>query len=191
MRANKTLRSIGVAFSIALIAFTAHTQSSNNTLFSPYVNESGIISFPLNFRVSMAHMGSWFVPEGDASGFHDVYTEPTTIASYLANGEFPDGATIVKELRAHDSGSYTTGNNVSYASGELKQWFVMIKDTEGRFPNSDIWGEGWGWALFMPNDLTTNVATNYSRDCLDCHRPAEQNDWVYVEAYPSLSRLND
>jgi len=43
--------------------------------FSPYVDEKGNISLADNFRATMAHLGSWFVPEGDASGFHDVYTE--------------------------------------------------------------------------------------------------------------------
>ena len=43
--------------------------------FSPYVDDSGNISFPGDFRMSMVHLGSWYVPEGGASGFHDVYTE--------------------------------------------------------------------------------------------------------------------
>jgi hypothetical protein len=36
--------------------------------FSPYVGEQGNISFPDGLRTSMVHLGSWFVPEGGASG---------------------------------------------------------------------------------------------------------------------------
>ena len=102
-------------------------------------------------------------------------------------GPFPDGAVIVKELRAHSSGDYTTGEGVSYANETLKQWFVMVKDTKGRFPDNAIWGNGWGWALFQPGK-DGNVATDYEADCLGCHIPAEASDWIYVEAYPTLKR---
>jgi len=91
-------------------------------------------------------------------------------------------------LRAAGAADYTTGSNVSFATDRLKQWFVMIKDEEGRFVGNPIWGDGWGWALYKPDDKETNVASNYKTDCLGCHVPAKSNDWVYVEAYPSLSR---
>ena len=155
--------------------------------FSPYVDEEGNISFPVGFRTSMVHLGSWFVPEGGASGFHDVYTERESVLAFRETGKFPDGATIVKELRASDAGTYTTGTNVSYATDALKQWFVMIKDTQGRFEGNPIWGDGWGWALYKPDDKRKNVATNYQVDCLACHMPAKARDWLYTEAYPTLN----
>ena len=156
--------------------------------FSPYVDDQGNISFPDGFRTSMVHLGSWFVPEGGASGFHDVYTEKKSVEVYRETGRFPDGATIVKELRAAKAGTYTTGANVSYATDGLKQWFVMIKDEKGRFEDNPIWGEGWGWALYKPDDRETNAASDYKTDCLGCHTPAKLNDWVYTEAYPTLSK---
>lgn len=155
---------------------------------SPYVNSQGDISFPTEFRTSMAHLGSWFVPEGGASGFHDVYTEKSSIESFRDNGVFPDGATIVKELRASHSADYTTGSGVSYAGDGLKQWFVMIKDGQNRFEDNALWGDGWGWALFKPDDPSANVATDYKSDCLSCHVPARSKDWIYTEAYPTLLR---
>ena len=154
--------------------------------FSRYVDEEGAINFPEGFRTSMVHLGSWFVPEGSASGFHDVYTEKSTVEAYRKTGEFPDGATLVKELRASKSGDYTTGSGVNHSTGELKQWFVMIKDSKGRFNDNSLWGDGWGWALFKPGSKNTNAASNYQADCLGCHQPAKANDWVYTEAYPLL-----
>jgi len=158
--------------------------------FSSNVDQHGTITLPNDFRKEMVHLGSWFVPEGGASGFHDVYTEKASVEYYRKKGKFPDGATIVKELRASHTGTFTTGKNVSFASNELKQWFVMVKNSEGRFANHPLWGDGWGWALYKPDTKEEgkfkNVASDYKTDCLGCHIPAKQNDWLYTEAYPSL-----
>ena len=169
-----------------LICVTASTAIAADS-FSANVDEQGNISFPTGFRTSMVHLGSWFVPEGGASGFHDVYTEKATVEAYRKTGQFPDGATLVKELRASSKGDYTTGSGVSHSTDGLKQWFVMVKDSKGRFKDNPLWGEGWGWALFKPDNKNSNVATNYQTDCLGCHQPAKANDWVYTEAYPILN----
>jgi len=176
----------GTAVVSAIVAGLSLNPVTADEHFSPYVDEQGNISFPKGFRTTMVHLGSWFVPEGGASGFHDVYTEKASVEAYRKTGKFPDGATIVKELRAADSGSYTTGENVSFATDGLKQWFVMIKDEQGRFDGNPLWGDGWGWALYKPDDQNENVATDYKTDCLGCHVPARSNDWIYTEAYPSL-----
>jgi hypothetical protein len=158
--------------------------------FSPYVDRAGNISLPADFRATMAHLGSWFAPEGDASGFHDVYTEATSVLHYRKYGRFPDGATIVKEVRTAKAGDYTTGKNVSSATGEIKQWFVMIKDTKGRFQGNSNWGDGWGWALIKTDDINKNASINYKADCIGCHLPAKKNDWIYVSEYPTLAAPN-
>lgn len=155
--------------------------------FSPYVDENGNISFPVEFRDSMIHLGSWFVPDGGASGFHGVYTEEESIRAFRKTGNFPDGATLVKELRASKSADYTTGSGVSHSTTVIKQWFVMVKDADNRFSDNPVWGDGWGWALFKPDDTGENLATEYKTDCLGCHVPAKENDWLYTEAYPILT----
>jgi hypothetical protein len=175
-----------MAASLALAAGLSLSSASADDRFSPYVDEQGKISFPEDFRTFMVHLGSWFVPDGGASGFHDVYTEKESVEAYRGSGRFPDGATLVKELRASRAGDYTTGQGVSYATSDLKQWFVMIKDANGRFQDNPLWGDGWGWALFVPDDRENNVAADYKADCLGCHLPAKANDWIYTEAYPTL-----
>ena len=176
---------VSVGLALTLVAFGTIAQDN---AFSPYVDARGSISLPADFRKNMVHLGTWFVPKGDASGFHDVYSEESTVEAYRRTGEFPDGATLVKELRPSQSGPYTTGDGVSYAVGEIKQWFVMIKDTRGRFTDNPLWGNGWGWALYKPDAPTKNVATDYKVDCIGCHVPAKITDWVYVEAYPTLTK---
>ncbi|MBL4782740.1 MAG: cytochrome P460 family protein [Porticoccaceae bacterium] len=170
---------------IALLLVVAQVVAAG--AFSPYVDDSGHIHFPSGFRTSMVHLGSWFVPTGDASGFHDVYTEKETVDAFRKTGTFPDGATLVKELRVSEANNYTTGSGVSYATKGIKQWFVMIKDAKGRFADNPLWGDGWGWALYKYGDRDKNVATSYKTDCLGCHVPAKAKDLVYTEGYPTLS----
>lgn len=176
-----------ILLQILSILLSAQTLMAAETVsFSPYVDKSGNISLPKDFRLSMTHIGSWFVPAGGASGFHDVYTEAESVRAYRRSGKFPDGATLVKELRASTSGDYTTGKNVSYANSEVKQWFVMIKDSTGRFADNPVWGDDWGWALIKTDNPKVNVTTNYHTECLACHIPAKKTDWVYTEGYPTL-----
>ncbi len=162
---------------------------TNKESFSPYVDSKGNISFPKDFRMSMVHLGSWFVPSGDASGFHDVFTEKESVEAFQKTGKFPDGATLIKELRGSKSATYTTGEGVSHSTEHLKQWFVMVKSSEARFEDNPLWGDGWGWAHFKPDDTHKNHAKNYKTDCLGCHVPAKNKDWIYTEAYPIL-KLN-
>ena len=176
----------GLRAAIALIICSLIWPISAGENFSLYVDAEGNISFPEGFRSNMIHLGSWFVPEGDAGGFHDVYTEKETLEAFRNKGEFPDGSTLVKELRAANANTYTTGKNISHATSRIKQWFVMIKDSQGRFADNPVWGDGWGWALYKPGDTGKNLASNYKTDCLACHIPAKENDWIYVEAYPVL-----
>lgn len=174
-----------IVFILGLALIAPLCASSAETL-SPYVDSEGRITLPQDFRNRMVHLGSWFVPEGDASGFHDVYTEAKSAAAYRATGKFPDGATLVKELRASKSADYTTGKGVHSASTRIKQWFVMVKDSKGRFAGNPTWGDGWGWALFKTDAANTNASKDYRTDCLGCHIPARATDLVYIQAYPTL-----
>lgn len=150
------------------------------------VSPTGEISLPDDFRGRYVHLGSWFVPDGEASGFHDVYANPEAVRGYRKTGQFPDGTVLVKELRSATSGTYTTGQNVRRANDHLKQWFVMVKDSKDRFSGDPRWGNGWGWALFPGDAPAKNAATDFRKDCLGCHAPAAAQDWIYVEAYPTL-----
>lgn len=174
--------SAAAAIGIVAICTTLHAEN----VFNRWVSSDSEIQLPEDFRKDFAHLGSWYVPDGPASGFHDVYTEAATIEAYRRTGAFPDGATLVKELRPAAHGDYTTGSGVGHATDDIKQWFVMIKDTQGRFSNDARWGDGWGWALFTADSAGKNAASDYSTDCIGCHIPAKENDYIYVDAYPSL-----
>lgn len=153
--------------------------------FSPWVDQRGQIRRPTGFRSGWAHLGTWSVAgaDGDVT-LHDVYTEPDSAAHFRERGAFPDGATLVKEVRRTRPESLTTGQ-ARWAADPVV-WFVMVKDAVGRFAGNPSWGEGWGWALFEAQDPTTPVPGPYTEQCRPCHVPAQDTDWVYVRGYPGL-----
>lgn len=178
---NLTLKSlvlIGSATAVCAQDFQLGTHGA--------VNDSGEISVPsTDFRSGWVMLGSWTILDGEeASGMHVVYTQPDAVAAYLETGEFPDGTVLVKELLSAKTQTLTTGTVAS--ADEVEGWFVMIKDREGRFGGNPLWGNGWGWAQFDANDPENTFTENYEDECIACHEPAEETDWVYVEGYPIL-----
>jgi Cytochrome P460 len=157
--------------------------------FSPYVTKDGGISRPTNYRETFLHLGSWAVatkPDKPVDEMHNVYARPEDVQAYRRDGKFPDGAVLVKDVTHVGSTKLTTGE--SHWSTDIKIWFVMIKDSKGRFPGNDLWGDGWGWALFEAKEPARNVATDYKTDCKLCHVPAKKDDWVYIRGYPVLRK---
>ncbi len=185
---NKPISIFIVLNILALCGQSNVYAADTKIMFSAFVDNKGTISLPKDFRKTMSHLGSWFVPTGDASGFHDVYAQQADVTAYRNTGKFSDGAILIKELRASSAADYTTGKNVSFANETIKQWFVMIKDAKNRFPNNKNWGNGWGWALFKTDNRDVNVSMDYQKDCVGCHVPAKENDWIYIEGYPTLNR---
>ena len=158
--------------------------------FSPYVDEKGNISLPKDFR-TWYFLGTWGVATDEddgvgSKGIHNVYTQPETVSAFRTTGKFPDGAVLVKELLKAKTDTMTTGE-ISYAI-ETEGWFIMIKDTDGRFKDNPLWGDGWGWALFNADKPTETVTEDFKTDCIPCHVPAKQDDWVYVRGYPALKK---
>lgn len=182
---------------IAVVALCCCAASSADEPFtSTYgslVDDVGSITLPTAFRDEWAFLGTWSIAEKDvessseasghgAAGLHNVYTQHGVAEYFRQNGVFPDGAVIVKELLKGVTAPMTTGT-VSRGS-EVEGWFVMVKDTEGRFSTNPLWGDGWGWVLFGPDGKLKTK--NYKAECLGCHIPAKNTDWIYVEGYTVL-----
>ena len=153
--------------------------------YGTYVDAKGNITLPPNFLIDWPALGTWSVlKDGTVDDIHNVYAPGSVIEYYQKNKEFPDGAIIVKEVRHARGAPHTTGN--AFWVDDVKVWFVMVRDRKGRFPNNPLWGEGWGWALFNGGDRTKQVSTDYKQDCLHCHVPVKNTEWIYVYAYPVL-----
>ena len=167
----------------------AQTQAVSIKSFSPYVDASGNISRPTDFLTgdNWTHLGAWAVVNetGEGNGMHNVYTTHDVVAAYKQTGKFPDGAVLVKEVRGASATDLTTGR--AHWATDNAVWFVSIKDTTSRFPDNPLWGDGWGWALFQADAPAKQVATDYKNDCLSCHVPVKDSDWIYTYAYPVLS----
>ena len=174
----------------------ALADSSPANTYSDLVDKGGNMRLPENFRSEWVFLGTWSIAEKEveisadasrhgAAGLHNVYTQPGVAEYFRENGTFPDGAVIVKELLKAGTASMTTGT-VSHGV-EVEGWFVMVKDTKGRFAGNPLWGDGWGWTLFNASAPNTSVTENYKTECLGCHIPAREDDWIYVSGYPVLS----
>ena len=151
-----------------------------------YVGKDGAITLPEDYRLKWIHMGSWWVEDkkGGPGEVHDVYAEPEAVMAFRNTGKWPQGATLVKEIRAAQKGEMTTGN--VHWDAQIKQWFVMVKDAKNSFPDNPNWGRGWGWALYSIDDPKKNISTDFKIDCIPCHIPAQQTDWIYTHGYPIL-----
>lgn len=177
-----------IAVSGALVIREISAQQSKTKVFSKYVDASGAISLPDNFETAFVHIGTVAVapkPDQPVDELHGTYTRPEDLAAFLKDGKFSDGAVLVKEVRSTSNSKLTTGE-AAYGA-DIKIWFVMIKDSKGRFPENELWGDGWGWGLFEGEDRTKQVAVNHSTECRSCHVPVKKQDWVYTQCYPALN----
>jgi hypothetical protein len=191
---------IGTVLIFGLGGLAGWAMSNEASPFAPNVHpETGAISVPDNYR-EWPTLGTWAHAKVEGppglQEYHVVYTQPETIQYYKEKHRFPDGAVLVKELINADTMAMTTGPAVGHAT-TVKGWFVLVRDTKGRFKGSGLWGDGWGWSLFNPDDRQHTVSTNYKIDCIPCHTPArelapknavEADKWIYSFGYPVLQK---
>lgn len=173
--------------------------------FAPNVDvTTGAISVPQGYTDwptlgtwAHAHTGEQLEKMGPGvHEYHVVYTQPETIAYYRTHRRFPDGAVLVKELLNAETMAMTTGPAVGHGT-TIKGWFVLIRDTKGRYKESSLWGDGWAWSLFNADDPAHTVSKNYKTDCIPCHTPARElapsnavdaDKWIYSFGYPVLRK---
>src|SRR5262249_14454918 len=139
------------------------------------------------YRTTFEFLGSWAIALDRGRGskeVHAVYASPGTASAYRNTGLFPEGTVLVKEVFVATTAPMTTGI-VSHAES-LKGWFVMVRDTSGRYSGNKLWGDGWGWSWFDADNPSRTASSDYRADCLGCHVPAKLSEWVYVSGYPSL-----
>jgi hypothetical protein len=152
-------------------------------------DSQGNLHVPENYRAQFEYLGTWSVAAGAEPGakeLHIVFASPGAVKAYKTSGAFPDGTVLVKEVVEATTSKMTTGTVSSY--NELKGWFVMQKESKNTHPDNPLWGEGWGWSWFDAGKPIKTTSTDYKKDCLGCHVPARDTDWIYVQGYPALRR---
>jgi len=181
---------------VLLFVSVVFANDSFDSTYKTIVDKNGNISLPKNFQSTWSFLGTWSIASKEietsgaasrhgAAGLHNVYTQQGVADYYNKFQKFPNGAVIIKELLQTTTSTMTTGT-VSRGS-EVEGWFIMIKDTKGRFTSNPLWGNGWGWALFNASNLKETVTKDYKSECIGCHIPARDKDWIYTEGYPSLN----
>jgi hypothetical protein len=184
--------SLAVVFTSRLASLAQPSRVTASDTFADFtdvVDKTGSMRLPRDYQTAYQFLGAWAIAADAGRGareFHNVYASPGTIEAYRATGQFPDGAVLVKEVRAAASADMTTGQ-VSRAAG-LTGWFMMVKDSRNRYPANPLWGDGWGWAWFDRERPTSTTTVDYRDECRGCHVPAQDTDWIYKDGYPGLAR---
>jgi hypothetical protein len=186
-----TLGILGVAVAVAIAALSPMQaiSISNASQTQAAVDAQGNLRVPSDYRTTYEALGSWAIATDEGRGskeLHVVLASPGSIEAYRKDGRFPDGTVLVKEVFETATKEMTTGT-VSHAE-KLKGWFVMVKDSNGRYPGNALWGDGWGWSWFDAANPTKTTSTDYRLNCKSCHVPAKATDWIYVDGYPALKR---
>lgn len=205
MNKKVVLLVVGLALLSTAQVITSSSAGENKP-FAPNVVDAstGSIRVPEGYRLwptlgTWAHAKTGNMVETDGPGVHEyhvVYTQPETIAHYQKTGQFPDGAVLVKELLHAKTMTMTTGPAVGHAT-TTKGWFVLVRDTKGRYKDSTLWGKGWGWSFFNAEDSVHTASKNFQAECIPCHMPAkslapanmlEEDRWIYTFGYPVLQK---
>jgi hypothetical protein len=180
---------IGAIIAIAALGSIQATAISSASQTEAAVDAEGNLHVPRDYQTTYQPLGSWAVAADEGRGskeLHVVLASPGSIEAYRKDGRFPDGTVLVKEVFEAATKEMTTGT-VSHAE-KLKGWFVLVKDSNGRYPGNALWGDGWGWSWFDASNPTKTTSTDYRLNCKSCHVPARATDWIYVDGYPALKR---
>jgi Cytochrome P460 len=180
---------IGGITAIAALGSMQATTISSTSQTKAAVDAEGNLHVPHDYQTTYQQLGSWAIAADEGRGakqLHVVLASPGSIEAYRKDGRFPNGTVLVKEVFETATKEMTTGT-VSHAE-KLKGWFVMVKDSSGRYPGNALWGDGWGWSWFDAVNPTKTTSTDYRLNCKSCHVPAQATDWIYVDGYPALKR---
>ena len=180
---------IGAIIAIAALGSMQATAISSASQTEAAVDAEGNLRVPRDYQTTYQQLGSWAVAADEGRGakeLHVVLASPGSIEGYRKDGRFADGTVLVKEVFKTATKEMTTGT-VSHAE-KLKGWFVMVKDSAGRYSGHALWGDGWGWSWFDAANPTKTTSTDYKLNCKSCHVPAQATDWIYVDGYPALKR---
>jgi hypothetical protein len=205
MRRSDFARGVALTLSAALMlcacSRTPPPPAASTVKFDGAVDAKGNLHVPDGYRTGFQYLGAWAAAKEQGQGseeLHVVYASPGTIEAFRKDGRFPDGAVLVKEVHRASTAAMTTGT-ISHAD-TLRGWFVMVRDSKGRHPANDVWGDGWGWGWFdatAPGKPSRSLPTkdgvpmptfNFRENCQACHAPAQASDWIYTQGYPPLKR---
>ncbi len=186
-----TISAVAVVTAAAFVQADGHGDINRASF-----NDDGSVNIPEGYR-QWVFVGAPLTPNalnGGAAPFpeyHNVYVEPSAFAYWEANGTFPEGTQIVKELTLvyendndPETGASFEVSGVGYQQGEFAGLELTVKDNE-RF--GDMPG---GWAYFsfghQPEPYAETAVAFPQESCNACHEANAQDDFVFTQFYPIL-----
>jgi hypothetical protein len=142
-----TVGAAGIAATVAIVAGGQRelVAADGELKADAGADTNGNLHVPNAYGTTYEFLGSWAVAADQGQGsqeLHVVYASPGTITAYRRDGHFPDGTVLVKEVHFAATGQMTTGT-VSHAD-KLRGWFVMVRDSRGRYPGNKHVGRRLG-----------------------------------------------
>ena len=111
--------------------------------------------------------------------FDNVFVDPASYRSFLADGTWPDKTVMVLEIRGAETNASINKGGHSQGT-EVMGTEVHLKDA-ARFAG--------GWAFFDVNDAGVGTMIPRPATCYACHEEHAAVDTTFVQFYPTLLPL--
>jgi Cytochrome P460 len=151
----------------------------------PAYTADGRLKLPENYREWIflsSGLDMSYLDRDDTAGhsmFDNVFAEPTAYREFVRTGTWPDGTSLLLEVRAA-AGKGSINQHGKFQTGELMGLEVHVKDTK-RFRG--------GWAFFSFHGADPAQMIPMSADCYACHEQHAAVDTTFVQFYPTLLRI--
>lgn len=151
----------------------------------PRFDGEGNLLRPVEYRRSWVFLSSGFGMSYSrgANGypqFTNVFVNPSSYDSFVANGKWPDKTVFVlEEYESASRGSINKGG--SYQEG-LAGLVAEVKD-EGRFPDK------WAYFQFGAEGQAAKAITPAKNVCWNCHEEHAAVEHSFVQFYPELLKI--
>jgi hypothetical protein len=150
----------------------------------PAYTTDGQLRFPQRYREWIyltTGLDMSYSPEPGAAGhsmFDNVFVNPSSYRTFECTGTWPDGTTLVLELRGSVTG-VSIDRHGKTQSAELMGIEVHVKDAA--LPG--------GWGFFEFHGPGSAKRTPRPAECYSCHEQHAAVDTTFVQFYPTLLGL--
>jgi hypothetical protein len=159
----------------------AGREATVSTEAGPAYESDGRLKLPARYRewifLSSGIDMSYGAAMAGHSMFDNVFVEPTAYREFVRTGKWPDGTSLVLEVRgASDKGSIN--KHGKFQNGDLMGLEVHVKDTK-RFQGD------WAFFSFSEGPTAAKMIPT-TAECYSCHQQHAAVDTTFVQFYPTL-----
>jgi hypothetical protein len=159
----------------------AAREATISTEAGPSYESDGRLKLPTRYRewifLSSGIDMSYAVAMSGHSMFDNVFVEPTAYREFVRTGRWPDGTSLVLEVRgASEKGSIT--KHGKFQNGAVMGLEVHVKDTK-RFQGD------WAFFSFSEGPAPAKMIP-MTAECYSCHQQHAAVDTTFVQFYPTL-----